>query len=231
MWRRRAAATALCTLCCCCCSFVEGWDELCLAQLAAAQDAAGHARVLLSTYPAGYSGDGPAASVPEQAPATLLCAKGFEADGLLRIHARHARGQLPCPCPCPCVRTRSPHPTALTPRPAAATAHCVACRALRCAPLRPLRSLFWAAGFCFGPSAWLTGVPYCPHLPHLFFGEEGYMLARLATRGWHVYAPARALAFHQWERSARAHSYQASGRVDAAARAASQARVDRKSVV
>lgn len=35
------------------------------------------------------------------------------------------------------------------------------------------------------------------------------MLLRMWTRGWDVYAPTQPLAFHQWERSARAHSYQA----------------------
>lgn len=76
-------------------------------------------------------------------------------------------------------------------------------------PAHPLPSHFWAAGFSFAPSSWLLGVPYCPHLPHLFFGEEQYMLLRMWTRGWDVYAPTQPLAFHKWERSARAHSYQA----------------------
>ncbi|KAF8072911.1 hypothetical protein HT031_000571 [Scenedesmus sp. PABB004] len=165
--------------------FARHWDELCLQQLAAAQAAAGSARVSLSTYPPGYSGDGAAAAAPEDAPATLLCASGFDGDGLLRIRAR----------------------------------------TLRRRPAGPVPSLFWAAGFSFASSAWLAEVPYCPHLPHLFFGEESYMLARMATRGWRVAAPALPLAFHQWERSARAASYQGSGCVDAAARAASQARV------
>lgn len=51
------------------------------------------------------------------------------------------------------------------------------------------------------------------------------MLLRMWTRGWGVWAPSRALAFHQWERTSRPHSYQACVKVDARARAASQARV------
>ncbi|PNG99418.1 [Skp1-protein]-hydroxyproline N-acetylglucosaminyltransferase, partial [Tetrabaena socialis] len=67
-------------------------------------------------------------------------------------------------------------------------------------------------------------VPYCPHLPHLFFGEEPYMLARMWTRGWDVFAPAVPLAFHQWERAARAHTYQrARSAADEAAREAAAA--------
>ena len=70
------------------CRFVEGWDSLCLDQLQLAQQAAGSERVVLSTYPLGYSGEGPAAVVPEEAPATLLCAKEFDEIGLLRIQGR-----------------------------------------------------------------------------------------------------------------------------------------------
>lgn len=82
-------------------------------------------------------------------------------------------------------------------------------RSLQQRPATPVPSFFWAAGFSFAPSSWLLQVPYCPHLPHLFFGEEQAMLLRMWTRGWDVYAPTQPLAFHQWERSARGNSYQA----------------------
>lgn len=82
-------------------------------------------------------------------------------------------------------------------------------RSLSKKPDGPIRSMFWAAGFSFSAFAWLLEVPYCPHLPYLFFGEEVYMLARMATRGWQVWAPSQALVFHQWERSTRQNSYQA----------------------
>jgi hypothetical protein len=85
-----------------------------------------------------------------------------------------------------------------------------AARCLVDRPARPLPSRFWAAGLSFAPAAWLLEVPYCPHLPHLFFGEEMYQLARMWTRGWEVFAPSTPIAFHQWERSARPSSYQAS---------------------
>jgi hypothetical protein len=51
-------------------------------------------------------------------------------------------------------------------------------------------------------------VPYCPHLQHLFFGEELYQLARMWTSGYDVFAPPCALAAHQWGRGARAATYQ-----------------------
>lgn len=87
------------------------------------------------------------------------------------------------------------------------------CRSLADRPSGPLPSLFWAAGFSFAPAALLLEVPYCPHLPHMFFGEESYMLARMVTRGWQVWAPSQPVLFHQWERSARANHYQSSVQV------------------
>lgn len=98
-------------------------------------------------------------------------------------------------------------------------------RTLRSPPPAPLRSLFWAAGFSFGPAAWLSDAGYDAPLPHLFFGEEAYVHTRLATRGWQVYAPSTPLLFTQWERCARAFSYQSSGAIDSVARAASLQRV------
>ncbi|GLC55882.1 hypothetical protein PLESTB_001039600 [Pleodorina starrii] len=149
---------------------VSGWDTLCVRQLAAAEAASPTGKAVLSTYPLGYSGSGAAASVPDEAtaPATLLCAKGFEQDGFLRTVGRTLRER----------------------------------------PSAPVPSHFWAAGLSFARSLWLQEVPYCPYLPHLFFGEESYMLARMWTRGWDVFAPAGPLAFHQWERSVRDHTYQ-----------------------
>ena len=38
-------------------------------------------------------------------------------------------------------------------------------------------------------TVWMMQVPYDPHLPFLFFGEEMMMLARMWTHGWDVFAP------------------------------------------
>ena len=100
--------------------FVQGWDELCIQQLLAAEAAeaaetgrpgsgpnvtsgAGGrpgvgpdvtsppgrpssassrpSRVVISTYPPGYGGEGAAATLDEDPPVTLLCAQGFGSDG------------------------------------------------------------------------------------------------------------------------------------------------------
>jgi len=66
----------------------QGWDELCISELQAAQQAAGRQSVVLSTYPLGYEGQGAAAAVPDSGPATLLCAKEFDEAGLLRVQSR-----------------------------------------------------------------------------------------------------------------------------------------------
>jgi hypothetical protein len=75
-----------------CCMFqhrlVPGWDVLCVEQLAAAQQSSPTEKAVLSTYPLGYTGEGAAASVPEEAPATLLCAYHFDQQGMMRTTGR-----------------------------------------------------------------------------------------------------------------------------------------------
>eukprot|EP00955_Chlamydomonas_euryale_P039738 351491-Chlamydomonas_euryale.AAC.25 len=168
------------------CRFAQGWDDICVRQLFAAEeiqnelgltdaasrpDAATSLKVVLSTYPSGYDGCGPAAATPDipNTPVSLLCASHFDNDGLLRLVSR----------------------------------------TLRSRPVKPLPSKFWAAGFSFSRSAFLQEVPYPSDLPHLFFGEEVYMLARMWTRGWRIWAPCQPVLFHQWERRARMHTFQA----------------------
>lgn len=149
--------------------FVRGWDTLCVEQLCRAQAIAGHPRVVLSTYPPGFSGEGPAAQINSDDLPTVLCADHFGPDGLLRIRGRGVRSK----------GSGVPHP-----------------------------SLFWAAGFSFSPATLFEEVPYCPHLSHLFFGEEQYMMLRMWTRGWDVFAPFSVVCWHQWRRSKRGATYQ-----------------------
>ncbi len=63
-------------------------------------------------------------------------------------------------------------------------------------------SLFWASGFSFTNSKVYEEVPYDP-LPHLFFGEESIMCARLWTSGYDFFATKEAVAYHLWSRSNR----------------------------
>lgn len=77
-----------CLWCACPTRLVPGWDVLCVEQLAAAQQCSPTGKAVLSTYPLGYTGEGAAASVPEDAPATLLCASRFDQQGMLRTAGR-----------------------------------------------------------------------------------------------------------------------------------------------
>ena len=69
---------------------------------------------------------------------------------------------------------------------------------------QPVWTGLFAAGFCFGPSAWLVqDCPYDHRLHHLFFGEELSMTLRLYTNGYDVYAPCETVCYHLWSRSHR----------------------------
>jgi hypothetical protein len=44
-------------------------------------------------------------------------------------------------------------------------------------------------------------VPYDPHLPFLFFGEESSMAVRMWTHGWDFFSPPHHVIYHLWSRS------------------------------
>src|SRR5579859_5950607 len=60
----------------------------------------------------------------------------------------------------------------------------------------PQPTAFVGAGFIFGPSAWITDVPYDPYL--YFQGEEITLAARLYTHGWDIFVPSDVLAYHDY---------------------------------
>lgn len=89
----------------------------------------------------------------------------------------------------------------------------------------PLPSAFWAAGFSFSAGSFAREIPYDPHLPFLFFGEEISMVLRMWTRGWDLFAPDAHVVFHRWARCYRSTFWEiAEGK---AIRAHSQLRVRR----
>ena len=99
-------------------------------------------------------------------------------------------------------------------------------RLLAAPPAAPLPSAFWAAGFSFSSAALAREVPYDPHLPFLFFGEEISMVLRMWTRGWDLFAPDAHLLYHKWERGHRKGTFwEVEG--GAELKRASQARVRR----
>lgn len=65
-------------------------------------------------------------------------------------------------------------------------------------PAKPMLHAYLAAGFVFGPSSLIADAPYDPYL--YFNGEEASLAARLWTHGYDLYAPNRAVIFHNYER-------------------------------
>jgi len=70
-------------------------------------------------------------------------------------------------------------------------------------PSRPLRSLFWAAGFSFSSSDIVREVPFDPHLEYMFLGEEINMAVRLYTHGWDTFSPTSNVVYHYTPRQYR----------------------------
>lgn len=48
------------------------------------------------------------------------------------------------------------------------------------------------------PNPALSQAPYPRHVPWLFLGEELLQLLRMWQRGWDVFTPSQAVAFHLW---------------------------------
>jgi hypothetical protein len=68
-------------------------------------------------------------------------------------------------------------------------------------PTTPKPTAFVAAGFLFGPSAWIREVPYDPCL--YFHGEETTLAVRLWTNGWDFFGPTGAVIWHQYTKVVR----------------------------
>ena len=131
--------------------------------------------------------------------ATVLCADKFDDDGMLRIKGKRISQPTSFSSLNDQESNRDPFP-----------------------------SLFWASGFSFARSSLLRECPYDPNLPHLFFGEEILMLARMWTRGWDMYSPSTAVAYHLWTRSYRPtvrENFEREGEVALRLRKQSQTRV------
>lgn len=183
--------------------FADGWDAELVDQWHACQDA--HA--VLTAYPPGY--ERTATNALDQAnnheatvPPPLLCASHFdENDGMLRFVGRWLQ---PPSQPTAGSAAASPLP-----------------------PARPLPSLFYAAGFCFGPGSLVRSCPYDPSLTNLFFGEETAMLARLWTAGFNMYHPTRNVVWHCWSRAYRP-SFRENAMADPVRAAREEARARRK---
>jgi len=67
-------------------------------------------------------------------------------------------------------------------------------------PSNPVLSMFWGGCFSFGLGTQIKEVPFDPHCPYVFLGEEISMACRLWTSGYDLYHPTKMLVYHMWER-------------------------------
>eukprot|EP01061_Rhynchopus_euleeides_P001672 TRINITY_DN11222_c0_g1_i2.p1 TRINITY_DN11222_c0_g1~~TRINITY_DN11222_c0_g1_i2.p1 ORF type:complete len:460 (+),score=136.86 TRINITY_DN11222_c0_g1_i2:174-1553(+) len=56
------------------------------------------------------------------------------------------------------------------------------------------------AGLVFGPGSMVEDVPFDPHLPYLFFGEEFMIGIRLWTNGYDLFSPSVNILYHHYNR-------------------------------
>jgi UDP-GlcNAc:polypeptide alpha-N-acetylglucosaminyltransferase len=60
---------------------------------------------------------------------------------------------------------------------------------------------FSAAGMLFADAQMMKEVPFDPHLPFLFDGEEFLYTVRMWTHGWDIYAPSENIMYHFYYRA------------------------------
>eukprot|EP01063_Lacrimia_lanifica_P026080 TRINITY_DN3455_c0_g1_i1.p1 TRINITY_DN3455_c0_g1~~TRINITY_DN3455_c0_g1_i1.p1 ORF type:complete len:463 (+),score=100.32 TRINITY_DN3455_c0_g1_i1:2654-4042(+) len=68
---------------------------------------------------------------------------------------------------------------------------------------QPRPQPFLGGGLVFGPGQMVLDVPFDPHLPHVFFGEEILQAVRLWTSGYDLFSPSRNVLFHHYGRNTR----------------------------
>jgi hypothetical protein len=68
-------------------------------------------------------------------------------------------------------------------------------------PKVPIETAFIAGGFFFTDASFLKEIPFDPHLPDLFVGEEILQSMRFWTHGWDIYAPNQNIVYHHYTRA------------------------------
>ncbi|EAN99214.1 hypothetical protein C3747_32g174 [Trypanosoma cruzi] len=160
--------------------FVYAWD----ARIIAMQVALEHPKAVLSHYPESYAPPEKGEFAWERKTTAYLCqAKFLNTAGYLRLvgiiigegdlfteNARHLK-----PYAIPGLR-------------------------LRPDVVRPLAQPWAAGGFLFANASVMREVPFDPHLPHLFDGEEVMYSVRLWTHGYDIFSPKRGICYHFYDR-------------------------------
>lgn len=71
----------------------------------------------------------------------------------------------------------------------------------------PQPNLFWGACMSFSLASVLQEVPFDPHAPFVFIGEETVMAARLFTSGYDLFCPIGSPVKHMWTRKDRSGTF------------------------
>ena len=66
---------------------------------------------------------------------------------------------------------------------------------------KPKLTTLWAAGLSFSRCHAERAVPYDPHTPYIFWGEEFSRTARFFTNGYDIYTPPRTIIAHDYKRT------------------------------
>ncbi|KAH8046807.1 glycosyltransferase [Aureococcus anophagefferens] len=64
---------------------------------------------------------------------------------------------------------------------------------------KPKLTTLWAAGLSFSRCHAERAVPYDPHTPYIFWGEEFSRTARFFTNGYDIYTPPRTIVAHDYK--------------------------------
>ena len=68
---------------------------------------------------------------------------------------------------------------------------------------KPYMTPYIAGGMLFCKADFLREVPYDPHLPYLFVGEEISHSIRAWTHGWDIFTPTENVVFHEYTRASK----------------------------
>lgn len=74
-------------------------------------------------------------------------------------------------------------------------------KCMRSMPHPKLTNIVWGAGLSFSKCHAEKKVPYDPHLPHIFDGEEFSRALRFWTYGYDIYSPHRIYVVHNYHES------------------------------
>jgi len=80
-------------------------------------------------------------------------------------------------------------------------------KCMRSMPTPKMTNIVWGAGLSFAKCHAERKVPYDPHIPHIFDGEEYSRALRFWTYGYDIYSPHRVYILHNYQGSQVSYMY------------------------